>query len=308
VNLLGELLLATRRFGEAQSVLGALFAEGLAAEGFDQREAVRGRLNYARVLAQFDPGKAGVLLEALLGEERARTGNGDGMTGRILCYASDCQRRLGNLQDALGLCDSGVAILRAAAPTEVRRLAESLRIRASVLAVADKTADAKSDYDEALALLNSAGLADHPDSAECYAGLAGVHLARNDVARAATEQRRALEIRQRSVGPGSPLAAETLEQLGRCMTRLGEYQEAEALLRECVSIQRLFASLEASAGLARGLEGLASCLEARGDISAAIPVLVEMIAVMDEMQAPDQVLAEARLRLEARRSEAAGSR
>src|SRR5262249_22507825 len=113
-----------------------------------------------------------------------------------------------------------------------------------------KYAEAEEPFRQALAILEKALPAGHPDLATSLNNLATTLHAQGQYAEAEKLYRQALAIREKALPAGHPLLATSLNNLADTLYEQGQYAEAEKLHREAIRLQPGYPQAHNNLGLA----------------------------------------------------------
>ncbi|WP_437312110.1 tetratricopeptide repeat protein [Sorangium sp. So ce388] len=100
--------------------------------------------------------------------------------------------------------------------------------------------------------------------------------------------RRALELREKALGPEHPGVAINLNSLAGLLQTKGDYAAAEPLYRRALAIQEKALGLE-HPDVAQSLNDLAELLWAKGDYAAAEPLFRRALAIREKALRPDHL-------------------
>jgi tetratricopeptide (TPR) repeat protein len=196
---------------------------------------------------------------------------------RLMNVLGSVYRKLGEFERARELLKSAVTVQRRELGDDHPDLAESLMLLARVLT-------ALGEHDQADGLLNEAFEIRRRHFGETHALVAealeergSARFYAEDYAAAAEYFRRSLEMREQLYGREHLEVANSLSNLGLALSMLGETEEAEVLLRECVATCRALLGDDMQVALA--LDNLAHVVFARGGYAEAEQILKEELDI-----------------------------
>ncbi len=231
LNNLGELYQKRGRLEEAERAHREALAIRREVLGEDHPE-VAASLNDLGVVLYFEGDREGAaeqfrravaIWRRTLGGTHPRVLTGLNNLGSALREAGDLEAAEGPLREVLEL-------RRKTLGPDHPDVAQSLNNLAELLLRRREYDEAESDFRSALAIWREALGADHPTTAYALDGLGRLLAARGRCADAEAPLREGLDIRVAKLEKGSTLIAGTRLALGRCLTELRRYDEAEPLL------------------------------------------------------------------------------
>jgi eukaryotic-like serine/threonine-protein kinase len=209
-----------------------------------------------------DARSASPLLEEALELRRAALGEDHPETGEARLALGELLRREGRLPQAEALARQ---VLDAGAGLENRALSLLGFIHTGM----GRTDDARRDFEEELARLEVAGLADSEEAGHALVNLAAIHRRQARYAEAEAFLRRALAHRREHLGPDHPLAAVAMARLaGLLSEHMGRPDEAAPLFEAALEIQARVLGPDHPARI-ESIGGLALIREGDGDLPAA---------------------------------------
>lgn len=149
---------------------------------------------------------------------------------------------------------------------------------------AGRFADSEAAYQDARAILEAVAY-DHPDLASIYHNLGGIAHARGAFAAAESPARRAVELRERALGPDHVVTVLDRTAHAAILDALGRTDEAEAILRPAIG------RLEEALGpdhheLAAAVNNLAAIVQRRGALDEAAAMHERAIAIKERALGP----------------------
>ena len=215
------------------------------------------------------------LLES--GAERAESMEDIGVRSELYHVLGRTYRSLGRYEEALPLMQRAVALRRGPPPAADRDLGASLDDLASILQDLSRHDEAKSVFDEALAVRARLG-EDDPDHIETLNNLGVFYRVVDDLEAAEPLVRRTLEARRRIYEPGHPRIGVALNNLASVLIGLGDTEEVETLQREVLEIWRTSQGPD-HPDVALALSNLALTIDNRGAWEEAQPLHREALAI-----------------------------
>jgi tetratricopeptide (TPR) repeat protein len=253
------LVAAVRALGEPALLSRALAAQAevyAQRERFDELEALLdeagregARANDDTLVAQAWTFRVFVLSEHLGRPQEARrwlaaadaavlrAGNPPELRAQVHQMAAVMYSSAGEHTRALREIEAAVALRERYQPTAVLALAATYNSLASVLEQAGQKADARRQYERALALVRERHGDLHRDVLAILINL-GDLLSQDDPRQAIGLAEQARRIAVQLVGPGSQFVAMSLEIEGAARSRLGEHGAAAALYRQALALTR----------------------------------------------------------------------
>lgn len=165
-------------------------------------------------------------------------------------------------------------------PADPRRQAAVLTGRGDVYRANGQWAEAREDYEAALAVDEALLGPDHPDVAASLDGVANILNSMDDFAEASRLHERARSIRERTLGGDHPDVGLSLNNIAKDNIGMGRYEEAQALLLRALEI------LEAALGpdhvsVSHTLINLGEAHEFGGDLDAAQAAYERAVAIAE---------------------------
>jgi serine/threonine-protein kinase len=151
---------------------------------------------------------------------------------------------------------------------------------------AGKYAEARTAYERALALRESALGADHPDTAAALHNLGSDLCVMGDCWAAKDALERAVAVSEKSLGPDHPDTATSLSNLGNVLRRVGDYPAARAVH------ERAIVAKEKALGpdhprVASSMNNLANVLFDLGEYAPAAAMLERAVAIKERALGPE---------------------
>lgn len=229
-------------------------------------------------LADYDRARA--LLESALGTYRAQLPAASPEIGNNLLNLAELHVKIGAIDEAHALAEEAGRLFAALGDDWVTLLAETMSVRARILQMRDDYDQAEALFRGAISLVSTAEGDDHPDVAVYLQSLGVSQLSRGHYAEADATLAEAIETSRRVLG-GHDLLAATLRDRGSVLQAQGDYEGAEALMREALAID-----IE-SRGLVHPRVGLdmtflGRLLHDKGELGAAENILSRAVDVFDE--------------------------
>lgn len=143
---------------------------------------------------------------------------------------------LGRFDEARDLLERALAIRERHRPSSAE-LAESYNNVALLNATLDRNAQAREQYDRAIALRREVLGEDHPTTSFSLTNLATLLVQTGQAEEALPAFREALAIRRNAFGPQHPAVGSVLYQLGWAHAHLGEHEQARDFYEQALSIR-----------------------------------------------------------------------
>ncbi len=282
MGTIGRVYFNLGEFQPSVDMLEEALALRLQTFGVDDPATAAAQNDLAEALIQqaaYDEARS--LLEAALDTYRAHLPETSPEIGNNLLNLAELEVKLGAIDEAADLAEQGSRIFAALGDDWVTHLAETLAVRARILQMRDDYDEAEALFREAISLVSVAEGDDHPDVAYYLQSLGVLQLSLGDYAEADATLAEAIETSRRILG-GHDLLAATLRDRGRVLQAQGDYEGAEDLMREALTIDI------DSRGLVHPRVGLdmtilGQLLHDKGDLGAAENILSRAVDVFDEV-------------------------
>ena len=235
---LGRLLRAQKKFVDAEPLLReALAIERVALPAGDPKLAGTSGELALSLQAQNKLAEAEPLLREALTLHRAANPDGHPNIADALNNLAGLLRAMGKLDEAEPLSREALAIFRAAFPAGHPHLAVVLNNHAKLLRERGKPAEAEPLCREALEIRSAAFPAGHPKVLDSMRALAELYSETGKATEAVPLFRAWLESTRATAPKDSTQLADQLASIALPLLTLEEWSEAEALLRECLTIR-----------------------------------------------------------------------
>ncbi len=225
------------------------------------------------------------LLEAGLATYRAHLPEISAEIGNNLMNLAELQVKIGAIDEATALADQSSRIFEALGAGWETHLAETYSIRARVLQMRGDLDAAEALIEEAISLVEATQGNDHPHLAVYLQSLGVLQYSKSDYEAAAATLAEAIDTSRRVLG-GHDLLAATLRDRGSVLQAQGDFDGAEALMREALAID-----IE-SRGVVHPRVGLdmtilGRLLHDKGDLGGAENILSHAVDVFDDVFSMD---------------------
>jgi tetratricopeptide (TPR) repeat protein len=149
-------------------------------------------------------------------------------------------------------------------------------------------AEARPLLERALATIEAARGAEHPDTATGLNNLAGLLQAQGDLKGARALFERALMIREKALGADHPSVAQSLNNLAALLQTQGDLAGAKPLFERALAIREKVLGPD-HPDVATNLNNLALLSQDQGDLEGARPLLVRAVAIREKALGPEHL-------------------
>jgi tetratricopeptide (TPR) repeat protein/predicted Ser/Thr protein kinase len=192
----------------------------------------------------------------------------------------------GNLEEARGYVEQGLAIKESALGPEHPDVAASLNNLGLVLNSQGNYEEARDYHSRALAIFEKALGPEHPDTARSVNNLGYVAESLGNHEEARDYFERGLAISKEALGPEHPYLATCLNNVGRVANSLGNYEEARGYLERSLAIREKTVGLE-HPDTARVLTNLGKLAESQGKYEEARSYHQRALTIFEKALGPE---------------------
>lgn len=156
----------------------------------------------------------------------------------IRATIADTYTGLGDNAAALRVIEPAIRLARAAPQAEAHQFLYARILYATTLVVWGRHAEAKTEFDECMAILKRGALPGDEQTAVLYSNYGGLLATLGNIEEALSLHERAREIRREIMGVGHGAVAASTANVAGCLKDLKRYDESLAMMQDALSIYR----------------------------------------------------------------------